>query len=639
MKQRIKKIKRIVYTCLVSITGVYAQPGSLDASFYPGTGANNNVFDIALQQDQKIIVAGSYTTFDGFANPYLNRLNHDGSLDFSFVVGSGLDGWVKKLYVQSDDKIIVAGNFQHYNGTTRNGLLRLNANGTLDFSFNPGLGSIGLINALAVQSDGKLIVGGSFTSFNGSTQNRIVRLTANGTVDATFVTGNGFNGEVTALEIQSDGKIVVGGQFSSYNTTPSVYRTVRLNIDGSLDGSFWSPSFNQGYPNDIALQPDGKILIAGFDNGSTPLIRRLNSDGYVDATFLPPYLGGCCASSIVYQNDGKVVVGGEFGYMPTSVVYYNLVRFNPDGSFDQTFIVGTGPNEDVMTIELQADNRILIGGYFTQYDGVSKKRIARLMHCSSSSSIAQIEACSSYSWIDGITYTSSTNTPSFLLSNSAGCDSIVTLHLTINQPSTVTLNETACDSFTLNNQNYTQSGTYAQQLSNAVGCDSTIILNLTIPVINTSVTQNQSTLTSVASTGTYQWMDCGTMTLVAGETSQTFTATQDGSYAVIVSNDGCSDTSECFPVAILGVQHNRELADFRIYPNPSNGNLKVAFSKPINGQIEIVVKDQIGRIVNAQTINTPSKELTLNLESLQIGIYTFCIKTSLGDITKRLIIE
>ncbi|WP_430405251.1 hypothetical protein [Fluviicola sp.] len=335
-----KTILFLLISFLCSL-GVYSQPGSLDASFDPGTGTNNNVFDIALQQDQKIIVAGSYTTFDGFANPYLNRLHPDGNLDFSFVVGSGLDGHVKVLCVQPDDKIIIAGGFQHYNGTTRNGLLRLNADGTLDFSFNTGLGANGQIKALAVQSDGKVIVGGYFTSFNGSSQKCIVRLTANGTVDPTFVTGNGFNGEVSSILIQPDGKILVGGPFSSYQTTSGVYRIIRLNSDGTIDNGFSSQSSYSGYPRSMALQPDGKILFAGISSGSTPLFGRLNPNGTYDFSFQLQYMSGYL-SSVVVQGDGRIVAGGEIAYMPNNDVSYNLVRFNTDGTFDLNFDVGVG---------------------------------------------------------------------------------------------------------------------------------------------------------------------------------------------------------------------------------------------------------------------------------------------------------
>ncbi|WP_430405252.1 T9SS type A sorting domain-containing protein [Fluviicola sp.] len=296
-------------------------------------------------------------------------------------------------------------------------------------------------------------------------------------------------------------------------------------------------------------------------------------------------------------------------------------------------------NDDVITIELQADNRILIGGYFTQYNTVSKNHIARLIHCSPSSSTAQIEACSSFTWIDGITYTNSTNAPTFVLPNSAGCDSTITLHLTINHPSTATFIETACNTFTLNNQTYAQSGIYAQQLINATGCDSTIILNLTIPLINTSVSQNQSTLTSAASTGTYQWIDCATMTVVAGETSQTFTATQDGSYAVIVTENGCSDTSECIEVDVLGLQQYGELTDLLIYPNPSKGYFKGEFSAPVNEQTEIIVSDQTGRIVATQTIPVQSKTFVLNLQLMQPGVYSLRLSSSTSSCVKRLILE
>lgn len=645
MKLKFRHTSLILYACAMNTLGVYSQPGSLDPSFDSGTGANNSVFDIVLQQDQKIIVGGSYTTFNGFVNPYLNRLNTDGSLDFSFVGGSGLDGYVKTLCIQADNKIIVAGNFQNFNGVTRNGLLRLNADGTLDFSFNPGLGSNGYINALAVQSDGKIIIGGSFTSFNGSTQNRIVRLTTNGTVDATFVTGNGFNGEVTALEIQADGKILVGGGFSSYNISQPIYTIARLHTDGSIDSGFYSWAWYTGDPRSIVLQPDGKILMAGVSTGSSPLLRRLNSDGTTDATFLPEFMSGSIGS-LALQNDGKVLIGGQFSYFPDNDASYNLARLNTNGTFDQVFDVGVGSNDDInttnddiYTISIQNDNRILIGGYFTQYNTVSNNRITRLMHCSPSSSIQQIEACSQYTWIDGVTYTNSTNTPMFVLPNNAGCDSTITLHLTVNQPSTATLNETACDSFTLNNQTYTQSGTYAQQLSSIAGCDSTIVLNLTIPVINTSVSQNQFTLTSLASAGTYQWIDCGTMTELAGETSQTFTATQDGSYAVIVSDNGCSDTSECITVDVLGLQQYNDQMELLIYPNPSTGYFKGEFSAPIKEQTEIIVLDQTGRIVARQSIPAQTKMFVLNLRSLQSGVYSLRLSSPTGSCVKRLILD
>ena len=112
---------------------------------------------------------------------------------------------------------------------------------------------------MAIQSDGKILVGGTFFTYNGVSANRVIRLNSDGSVDNTFVTGTGFNNYVLSIVIQSDGKILVGGGFTAYNGV-SANRIIRLNSDGSIDNTFVTGTGFDNYVYSIAIQSDGKIL-------------------------------------------------------------------------------------------------------------------------------------------------------------------------------------------------------------------------------------------------------------------------------------------------------------------------------------------------------------------------------------------
>ncbi len=293
--------------------------GTLDNSFNSlGTGANSYIETCAIQPDGKIIIGGWFTSYNGTAVNRITRLNTDGSLDNSFnSVGAGANDVVLTCTLQSDDKIIIGGYFTTYNGNARRGIARLNADGTLDTGFNPGTGASSDVNTCAMQSDGKIIIGGIFSTYNGTARNFIARVNADGTLDFSFDPGTGVgNGSVETCAIQSDGKIIIGGTFSSYNGT-TIIRIARLNSDGSLDTGF-DPG--TGPNSDIytcRIQSDGKIIIGGyfnFYNGTIiNRITRLNADGSIDTDFNPT---GSGTEDVVYtcaiQNDGKIIIGGNF---------------------------------------------------------------------------------------------------------------------------------------------------------------------------------------------------------------------------------------------------------------------------------------------------------------------------------------
>jgi uncharacterized delta-60 repeat protein len=354
--------------------------GTLDDTFDPGTGANNGINSIAIQSDGKIIIAGTFSNYNGTARNRIARLNTDGTLDNAFNSGTGANTSIFSAAVQSDGKIIIGGDFTTYNGTAKNCITRLNTDGTLDTIFNSGTGANEWIKSIAVQSDGKIIIGGNFDTYNGIEINRIARLNADGTLDTTFNPGTGVNAWLFSTSVQPDGKIIIGGDFTTYNGT-SINRIARLNTDGTLDGSFNPGSGANNRINSTTIQNDGKIIIGGIFGSYNGMIRnfiaRLNVDGSLDNDFDP----GSGANDQIYSTsilkDGKIVLGGRFTTI-NGIASNRIARLNSNGTIDTEYNQGTGANGTISSIAMQEDGKIVIGGDFTFYNGISINRIARL---------------------------------------------------------------------------------------------------------------------------------------------------------------------------------------------------------------------------------------------------------------------
>jgi uncharacterized delta-60 repeat protein len=354
--------------------------GSKDATFVTGTGFNDFVRTIATQTDGKILVGGRFTTYKGVTEIRIIRLNSDGSKDATFVTGTGFDGTVFSIVTQADGNILIGGNFSTYKGVTEIRIIRLNSNGTKDATFGTGTGFNDIVNEITIKSDGKILVGGDFTTYNGVTVNRIIQLNSDGSKDATFVTGTGFNGTVFRIVPQADGNILIGGSFTAYNGVTEI-RIIRLNSNGTKDATFVTGTGFSSSVYSIATQSDGKILVGGLFNtykGVTEnRIIRLNSDGSKDATFVTGTGFNSFVYSIATQADGKILVGGDFTIY-NGVTENRIIRLNSDGSKDTSFNPGTGFNSTVWTIVSQADGKILVGGDFITYNGVTENRIIRL---------------------------------------------------------------------------------------------------------------------------------------------------------------------------------------------------------------------------------------------------------------------
>lgn len=427
-----------------------AQDGSLDPSFLPSAGANDVVNALLALPDGRLLLGGRFSTYDGAARSCITRIHSNGLLDASFDPGTGFLGGttpeVKALATRADDKIFVGGSFGQYNdslatgmarlqpdglyddafhvrilgnvstllawpdgsvviggeflqvyytfgdGTTRHNTARLMADGGLDLTFNNGVGSNGgSIQVIATGSDGKHLIGGDFTRYNGLARIGFARIHPNGSLDTTYRIGAGISGTaviypsnptILAAAVQPDGKVVLGGIFTHYDGIPRQY-IFRTLTDGSIDTAF-DPGANTlatwvGKVHTIALQSDGRILFGGTN---APYLVRVNADGSPDPTFNTSGHANNLVKSTALQSDGKILVGGGFATY-AGEPRAGIARLMPDGTLDPTFLPTTGiaggTFPKVLSIKVQDDGGILIGGDFYSYDGVARFGLARLL--------------------------------------------------------------------------------------------------------------------------------------------------------------------------------------------------------------------------------------------------------------------
>ncbi len=437
------KFRRVHYTslawllCLAVLlpAASHAVDGALDTSFgtagtglvltdFSGSGSNDSAEAVAIQSNGKVIVAGQ-SDASGNNDFALARYNVDGTLDTSFgSAGTGLVltdfsgrgsydvDWA--LALQSDGKIVLAGQ-SDASGSTDFALARYNADGTLDTSFGAagtglvltdfsGSGSFDQARALAIQSDGKIVVAGN-SSASGNSDFALARYNADGTLDTSFgnagtglvltdFSGSGSGDGANALAIQSDGKIVAAG--GSDASGSSDFAVARYNADRTLDTTYGNAGtalvltdFSGSGSDDVAgalvIQSDGKILAAGFSNASGSYdfaLARYNADGTLDTSFgnagnglVLTDFGGVTdsASGLAIQTDGKIVAAGISRANLSSQPDFALARYNVDGTLDTSFgnagtglvltdFSGSGSDDRAFALSIQSDGKILAAG-------------------------------------------------------------------------------------------------------------------------------------------------------------------------------------------------------------------------------------------------------------------------------------
>src|ERR1043166_6590505 len=431
-------------------TMAWAQAGRLDPTFSNFIATGANITAVEMQADGKLLVAGKFTTVGAIIRKDIARLNTDGSVDPAFNSGTGSDniGMILAMKIQPDGKVVVCGSFNTINGTPHNAVARLNPDGSVDAGFGVSglditfaydmdlqpdgkilvsasnlIGSSFIarlnanITAVEMQADGKLLVAGKFTTVGAIIRKDIARLNTDGSVDPAFNSGTGSDniGMILAMKIQPDGKVVVCGSFNTINGTPH-NAVARLNPDGSVDAGFGVSGLDITFAYDMDLQPDGKILVSASNLIGSSFIARLNSNGANDGgtgqsffSVPPSYeyrvsfltsenqilvtyrmsapnsnrinivkvsvTGGqdMSFSAAVFGDPsdiqasaraflaGKVLVWGRFN-TANQTARNNVAVLNSDGTTDMSFDPMTSASGTILAAAVQSDGKVLLAG-------------------------------------------------------------------------------------------------------------------------------------------------------------------------------------------------------------------------------------------------------------------------------------
>lgn len=324
--------------------------GTRDINFLPNTNTQN-VYALQEQTDGKLLVGR-----DGS----IQRLNDDGTLDITFTTAT-TNGIVYSFAILPNGKILAGGLFTTINGATKNRVVLLNANGTVDTSFEVGTGFNSDVHIVRVASDGSFLVGGKFTTYKGTTINRIAKLTNIGTLDAAFHTSNtGFDNDVWTIEFLNDNKPLVGGLFTTYKGVAN-NSVIKLNLDGTVD-AFFDTGIAQSNgivykiivnsPNDVFLSGTfmkykdtytNQAFISnnnGSVNSSFQLDERFCIPGISNWSYPPSSYTNLLRYPTTIQNDGKILLASVY----FENKFYTLLRLNADGTKDASF------NFDITTL-------------------------------------------------------------------------------------------------------------------------------------------------------------------------------------------------------------------------------------------------------------------------------------------------
>ncbi|MCF8239425.1 MAG: delta-60 repeat domain-containing protein [Saprospiraceae bacterium] len=504
----------------------------VDTTYFFDLGANDRIIDSKLQEDGKLVVVGYFTTFDTFPRMHICRLNLDGSVDTDFNPGTGANDWIYSIDIQSDGKIIIAGRFTEYDGKIRNSVARLNSDGTLDEPFDPGIINGRVYHCILDEND-KIVISGSFGKVGGLKKVNVARLNSDGSVDSSFDVGSGPksaipNGNTWVNEVlpYSNGRYLVVGDFGYFNDS------IAGNIVCVDDSGHLSKSINFNGGSDLEIitaigYEDDKILIGGhfttFSSHAIKGIARINSDGSIDEGF---DIGTGPDNANVYEivsiSDGRIIATGAFDHF--NGYYRDLVLLEADGSLNLNYFTGPGGiinSGGANDLEIDACDVLYVSGNFKYIASSPTTRLGRI------ALFADIDT--SYSSIS------------------------------------------SCVPIFINSTEYNQTGVYPFSDHSTFGCKSVEILSLTIEPISASIEQVGDSLIASSEYATYQWVDCENgFSNIQGAVDSIFHPTEIGKYALVASNGICSDTSDCIEF-LSTVIESSSYPVMSLLPNPSGG--------------------------------------------------------------------
>ncbi|MCW5906247.1 MAG: T9SS type A sorting domain-containing protein [Chitinophagales bacterium] len=635
--------------------------------------------------------AHSISNFDNSGNTFdcfVVKYNSSGTPQWFRAIGKADDDGGRSVATDSSGNVyvtgwfrapsIVVGNVTLYNKNSSGGssdmfLIKYDPNGNVLWAKSAGSADDEKGNGCIVDATGNVVVTGYFKGDSidiegtkypnrGNKDGFVIKYSTTGTLLAVKVFGGSSSEEPFACSTDGAGNIFVAGSFAS--------NSVVFDADTIV---------NTGGNSDIFLvkldTSLNTIWTKNTGSNSADEARGCATDKYGNTVITGVYTG----SSITFGNTVLNNNGGEEIF---------LVKYAPDGTLLWAKKIGKSKDDGANDCAINNNGRIVIAGYYNSssltlgsinlnnsYVGVATSDVFIANTCNTSKGTDTRSACNSFTWIDGNTYTSNNNTAVYTLPSSAGngCDSIVTLNLTINTNATGTDTRTACNAFTwidgntytasnnsalytipngatngcdsivtlhltinttaygtdvrsacnsytwIDGNTYTASNntvTYTIQSGSVFGCDSVVTLNLTIDTVDVSTTVTGFDVTANASGATYQWFDCNNnFALIQGETAQTFSPVATGSYAVEVTRNSCTDTSTCVQIIMTGVSPTEEIGTVFIYPNPNSGKVNFDFGELKNVTVFV-------RNVNGQLLYT--------IENIQSKICQVDIKEGSG---------
>jgi hypothetical protein len=590
------------------ITGYFR--GTVD--FDPGVGTSN------------ITTAGGFDIF-------VQKMDTSGNFLWAKSFGGTFDDFGKSISVDALGNVYTTGYFQ----------------GTLDS--DPGAGTSNLTSA-------------------GSSDIFVQKMDASGNFLWSKSFGSTSIDEGQSISVDTLGNVYTAGSFvgtvdsdpgaGTSNLTSAGSRDIFVQKMDSLGNFLWATSFggplsDVGYS--IFVDPLGNVYTTGYFQGTVDFnpgsaTANLSSNGGVD--IFVQKLSQCIPTTGTDQQtacDTYTWIDGNAYTTSNNTATHTLT--NQAGCDSVVTLNLTINNSNTGTdTKTACDSYTWIDGNtytssnstathtLTNTDGCDSVVTLNLTINNSNTGTDVQTACDSYIWIDGNTYTTSNNTATHILTNAVGCDSLVTLDLTVNYSTTGTDVQTACDTYTwIDGNTYTASNnTATHTLSNAAGCDSIVTLNLTINSVSDLTTSITGITISANNSGaTYQWLDCdNNYSMISGETNSSYAPSANGNYAVQLTEDGCIDTSACAAITTVGIIENNFGNDLIVYPNPTNGNFSIDLGA-IYENTSILITDLSGKLIESKFI-TQSQTINLTLEA-PTGIYIVSIQAGNKNAVARLV--
>ncbi len=606
--------KRKIYTN--NGFGVY----SIDTGYSTlGNGrASVSFCDIDNDSDQDFIVIG-YTTS-------LHKNNGAGT--FNFVPYSPFNGVIpgEVIFVDvdndNDQDVVIVGKEHVISGIYYliAKIYKNNGSGAYGYAATNALIAVKNSAVAYADIDGDNDQDLLITGTDGNSQNISKLYKNNGLGSYTLVANTPFvgvkEGAIAFADVDNDNDqdVLITGSTGSI----PIAKLYKNNGNGIYTLSLGTPFVGvDNYSNvlfaDFDNDNDQDVIISGRNssNQRTTSLYSNNGTGSYTVVSNLPFVGIEIGSIAIADIDGDSDVDVLISGMSNTGAISHLYRNTTGVTYGYDSIVACNFYTWINGITYTSSNNSATD---TLVNSVGLDSIVSLnLTINSNTGMHIITTCDSYMWTDSITYYTSNYIATDTFVNILGCDSIVTLKLTINSSSTSTDTLTACNSYTWTNGiTYTTSNnTATDTLINAAGCDSVITLNLTINTADATITTSDPSITANTSGASYQWLDCGSnYAIIPSETGQSFTATANGNYAVEVTENGCTDTSACITISSVSLKENSFLKNVSIFPNPSNGlvNIELGNIKDVT----IKVLNSNGQLVyEKEDINTKSYQFEL----------------------------